>query len=169
MGVKAKSVLVWLLAMGAALCGCAGGSPSGQARLTPRPIGWSARTCAAALPSTKTVNVLVEAYPVVVAVYLLQYRTDGPESSARSVLEGDKRDGRLAFCVTMSTTVERLAHGAPREGCPLGSFPPDGITSDTFDAFNEQFYAVDTRGVIEHVHFATPQAGHPTGCFGGKP
>jgi hypothetical protein len=99
------------------------------------------------LPSAHTSNVLVEAYPVLVAVYLLQYRTEeNPGTPEESAFRSLKPRGRLAFCITMAPAVERLARGKPSEGCPLGSFPPDGILSDTFDGFNEEFYAADTKG-----------------------
>jgi hypothetical protein len=41
------------------------------------------------------------------------------------------------------------------------------MLSSTFDSYGEQFYAADSAGVVEQVHFATPSSGSPPGCFGG--
>jgi hypothetical protein len=115
------------------------------------------------LPKVPTSNVLAEAYPTPVAIYLLEYR-DHPQHHMKSVFRALAPRGRLASCVTVTHRVAQLAHGQPSEDCPLGAFPSD----NDFDNVGEQFYAADAAGEIEHVTFGSPPEGHPPGCFGGR-
>ena len=152
-----------MIVVGVLLAGCGSKSAGEQASIaTQHPIGWAARTCASALAGVHTRNVLAEAYPTPVNVYLTMYRIHSQPS--RSAFRGRDRHSTLAICLTMRPRVAaRYAHGPAREDCPLGSFP----SALDFDNIGEQFYGADVNGTTEQVSFAPPPAGHPPGCFAG--